>query len=123
MEFPIWRNQLQTGPVFKQAVETAIYQQNIRKYVDEVTTLIAKEVIFRLSSNGHQKYIYRFTKHGINDHPVVPYFNRTHLNTVYQNDIGNIYPTKEILDNLKHKFPDCKIVMDPQSYNITIDWS
>lgn len=123
MEFPIKRDQLQSGDTFRQQVMNEEQRRIINQYVDNVTTIIAKEIIFRLNKKGEKRYIYRFEKHGINNHPTLPQFFTSRLNNIYQNDIKNIYPTEEILKDLQNKFPDCKITMDQHSCNITIDWS
>jgi predicted GTPase len=123
MEFPIKRDQLQSGDVFRQQIEIEEQRKLINQYVNNVTTLIAKEIIFRLNNKDIKRYVYRFQKHGLNNHPNLPQFVHRKLNTIYQNDIKNIYPTEEIFKELQNKFPDCKITMDQDTCNITIDWS
>jgi len=119
----ISRNQLQQGDVFRRQYEEESYKNAIKKYTKEVVDVITKDLVNQLNSRAHKKYVYRFGKPYLQGHPVVPPSQNNSLRNVYQNEVEKIYPVKEIYNELQHKFPDCKVTMDPHTYNITIDWS
>jgi hypothetical protein len=118
----ISKTQLQKGDVFRREIENDTYDKAVKKYTTEVVETITKDLISRLNSKAMPKYVYRFGKPYLPGHPQVPPCqNQSHKNA-YQNEVEKIYPVNQIFDALKAKYPDCKVTMDSDSYNITIDW-
>jgi hypothetical protein len=100
-----------------------MYKNTVTKYVNDVVAVISKDLISTLNHRSERKYVYRFGKPYLLEHPHVPPSLNNNLHNIYQNDVENIYPVKEIFEALKSKFKDCKVSMSPVNCNITIDWS
>jgi hypothetical protein len=105
------------------------YKQQIKKYVDDVINVISLDMINNLNPhpNALKKYVYTIGNNGIYkllNHPQLPYIAIKQLNgLVYRNEIEKIYPIDELMDGLKEKFPDSKIILNLNKTAITIDWS
>jgi histidinol phosphatase-like PHP family hydrolase len=105
------------------------YKQQIKKYVDDVINVISLDMINNLNphANALKKYVYTIGNNGIYkllNHPQLPYIAIKRLNgLVYRNEIEKIYPIDELMDGLKEKFPDSKIILSLNKTTITIDWS
>jgi histidinol phosphatase-like PHP family hydrolase len=105
------------------------YKQQIKKYVDDVINVISLDMINNLNPHPNvlKKYVYTIGNNGIYkllNHPQLPDIAIKRLNgLVYRNEIEKIYPIDELMDGLKEKFPDSKIILNLNKTAITIDWS
>ena len=98
---------------------------DIQIYVNKVIEVIEKEILFRYPNLNKtvKKYIYLFNKHNIPIHPILPYSINVTKKCIYQNDYENIYPIKELINNLKKKFPNYLIFLNNDKTGIIIDWN
>jgi hypothetical protein len=105
------------------------YKQQIKKYVDEVINVILIDMINNLNShpNAIKKYVYsigNFGSYKLLNHPHLPDIVIKRMNgLIYKNEIEKIYPIDELINGLKEKFPDSKIILNLNKTIITIDWS
>jgi hypothetical protein len=98
--------------------------EELNNYINEVINLIDKDMIYKY--NPHPKadriYIYNISYPDIPNHPKLPYsIVKTKL-LFYYNDYQNIYPIKELVDELKNKYPNYKIEYDVNKDRIIIRW-
>lgn len=105
-----------------------IYQQQIKKYVDEVVNVITSDLIatFNPHPNATKRYVYtigNFGAYTLVKHPQLPDTIINNLQCVYKNDIERIYPINELMEGLKEKFPKYRITLNFEKTKITIDWS
>lgn len=105
------------------------YKQQIKKYVDEVINVITIDMINNLNPHPHalKKYVYSIGNNGIYkllNHPQLPDIVIKRMNgLIYKNELEKIYPIDELINGLKQKFPDSKIILNLNKTTITIDWS
>ena len=136
MTTPITRNQLNncyrqstyTQDHLQSIFKNNEYKQQIKKYVDEVINVITNDLISNLNPhpNAPKKYVYTIGNFGsyiLLKHPQLPYQVVRNLKCVYKNEIEKIYPISELMDGLREKFPDSKIILNYEKTTITIDWS
>lgn len=125
MDYPFTKKMLIDGTELKFELEKLEYQNEVNKFVKQLVELISFEVIKVLNPrfNNVKKYTYFFENHSIKNHPILPYVitkGKTHF---YKNDYMNIYPVKELIEELKNKFPDSQVKINDNKNGIVIDWS
>ena len=108
MQFPLSRDDLlnyRNNVLHKEQIDT-----RVNKLVDAITAGILNTI---KTSNEH-KYVYN----AINDLVFEMQRYTTHLPQPSQQQVINLS-----LENLKQRFPDSKIIVDPLLKTITVDWS
>ena len=129
MQSQITREMLNNSQTLKNEYKDLEYKQQIKKYVDEVINVITIDMISNLNQHPKaiKKYFYTIGNYGqykLLKHPQLPDIAIKKLNgMVYKNEIEKIYPIEELINGLKEKFPDCKIILNLDKTVITIDWS
>jgi hypothetical protein len=125
MDYPFTKKMLINGIDLQNDLLKLEYQNEVNKFVKQLVELISFEVIKVLNPkfNNVKKYTYFFENHSIQNHPILPYIitkDKTHF---YKNDYINIYPVKELIEELKIKFPDSQVKINDNKTGIIIDWS
>jgi hypothetical protein len=125
MDYPFTKKMLINGIELQNELLKLEYQNEVNKFVKQLVELISFEVIKILNPrfNNVKKYTYFFENHSIKNHPILPYVitkGKTHF---YMNDYINIYPIKELIQELQNKFPDSKVKINDNQTGIVIDWS
>ena len=109
MEFPITKERLRNYRI-KEA-----FQAEVKMRVEVRTNEICKKienVVLQTNEHKYRHNISEIDKYGV---------LRTTMGPFPQIPSGGIL--KELIDSLKTKFPDSKIVLDPLETYILIDWS
>jgi len=108
MQFPVSREDLLN---YRNSKYKAAADSKVKSIVESVCA----GVINTVEKTDAHRYIYPaehdlvFAIHRATSHPVAPVSQQLVINRV--------------LEDLKQKFPDCAIVLDPLVKTITVDWS
>ena len=88
-------------------------------YLDKVLEYIEYDFNdkFQNLNKTIKKYTYILSIHKL------PYSMSSLKSHLYANDYEHIYPVKELLDEIRFKFPKCFISLNEDKTGITIDWN
>jgi hypothetical protein len=106
MEFPISRERLQNYKLHE-----ALSVENKQRVLREIQT-ICKDVEYTVLNTNERKFVYRISGDIKN-----PNLYKSRLNQ-------SVNVLKELLvAEIRKKFPDCTVIVDPLETYIIIDWS
>jgi hypothetical protein len=108
MQFPLSRDDLLNYR------NNVLHKEQIDARVNKLVNVITSNILNTLTTTNDHKYVYDAT----NDLVFDKQRYTTHLPQPSQQQVINV-----ALENLKQKFPDSKIIVDPLLKIITVDWS
>jgi hypothetical protein len=134
IQFPITKEQIKKGALFKKQIEEEIlvdikkkiFEQYIKNELDKITLKIINNSESKIK---REKYLFNTIQIAIRLQMKIEEFEKTYMgkhkffNNAKISELEIIEIKNRIYDKLKEIFPDCIIQMDPLKTYILIDWN